>query len=155
MASSPPLSSHPMATAHATGDFSWPEFDRWQAAFAAVEAFPPRWEGLQCAPPAHTREAEAYHLRKLVLFDEWLEMLARRPAVLAHYARQGLRARVARQDERAACPVCDRFNASEVGLGLDAIPPFHPGCRCVLVAMHASPGERRRRAYERPRSRIR
>lgn len=138
-----------------TGDFSWPEFDRWQAAFAAIGVFPPRWEGLRCVPSVHTREAEAYQLRKLVLFDEWLDMLARRPAVLAHYARLGLRARVARQDDRAPCPACDRVNGRGVGPGREAVPPFHPGCRCVLVAVHAEPDERHGRSYERPRSRIR
>lgn len=136
-----------------TQDFSWPEFDRWQAAFAAAKIFPPRWEGLQCVPPAHTREAEAYQLRKLVLFCEWLDLCAHRPAVRAHYARQGIRARVVRQDERAPCPACDPFNARVVGPGLDAMPPFHPGCRCLLVAMRAVPANRRRRSYERPRSR--
>jgi hypothetical protein len=148
----PPLSSRPLVdAAGAMGDFSWPEFDRWQAAFAAAEVFPPCWEGLHCAPPTDTREAEAYRLRKRVLFDEWLDMLARRPAVLAHYARQGLRARVARQDDRAPCPACDPFNAREVGAGREAIPPFHPGCRCVLVASSAG-RERRERSHERPRS---
>lgn len=152
----PPLSSRPpAATAATTEDFAWPEFDRWQAAFAAAHNFPPRWEGLQCAPPAHTPEAEAYQLRKLVMFDEWRDMLARRPAVLAHYARQGVRARVARQDDRAPCPACDPFNAAEAGPGLDAIPPFHPGCRCVLVAVHTRPLQRRERSHERPRPRIR
>jgi hypothetical protein len=121
-----------------TPDFSWPEFDRWQAAFAAAGMFPPRWEGLQRVPRAHTPEAEAYRLGKRVLFDEWLDMLAHRPAVRAHYDGRGIRARVVRQDERAPCPVCDGFNAREVGPGLDAMPPFHPGCRCVLVAMHAA-----------------
>jgi hypothetical protein len=126
-----------------TEDFSWPEFDRWQATFAAIDVFPPRWEGLQCAPPAHTPEAEAYRVRKLILFGEWLDMLARRPAVLAHYARQGMRARVERQDTRTPCPACDPFNTRVVGPGLDAIPPFHPGCRCVLVAMRPAPVNRR------------
>jgi hypothetical protein len=31
-----------------------------------------------------------------------------------------------------------------VGSELEAMPPFHPGCRCVLVAMH--PGYSGRRA---------
>jgi hypothetical protein len=152
----PTLSGRPpVAAAGATGDFSWPEFDRWQAAFAAVDIFPSRWDGLRCAPPPHTPEAEAYFLRKLVLFDEWRDMLARRPALLAHYARHGVRARVARQDEQAPCPACEPFNRCEVGAGPDAMPPFHPGCRCVLVAIHTASVERAPRSRERPRSRIR
>ena len=136
----------------ATADFAWPEFDQWQAAFTAVDAFPPGWEGLRCAPPPHTPEADTYRLRKLVLFDEWQDMRARRPALLAHYARQGMRARVVRQDERAPCPACDPFTAGEVGPELDAMPPFHPGCRCVLVAI---PVARTTRSRERARARPR
>ena len=64
-------------------------------------------------------------------------MLTQRPKVLAHYARQGMRARVERQDQRPPCPACDPLNGREVGPGLAAMPPFHPGCRCVLVAMHS------------------
>ena len=127
-----------------TRDFDWPDFDRWQATFAAAGVFPPRWEGLEHEPPAHTPEAEAYRLRKSHLFQEWLDMLAQRPAILAHYARQGIRARVERQDQRSSCPACDPLNGREVGPELDAMPPFHPGCRCVLVAMH--PGSSSRRA---------
>jgi hypothetical protein len=152
----PPLTRRtPAAPPGLNPGFSWPEFDRWQAAFAALDAFPPRWEELEHAPPAHTPAADAYQLRKLSLFDEWLDLLARRPAVLAHYARQGVRVQVARQDEREPCPVCDPFNAREVGGKLDAMPPFHPGCRCVLVAKRTGRVGQRRRSPERPRSRIR
>jgi hypothetical protein len=143
---SPPVIDAPIGRATTTADFSWPEFDRWQAAFAAAAIWPPGWEGLQCAPPAPTREAEAYRVRKLTLFCEWLDMVARRPAVRAHYARQGIRVQVVRQDERAPCPACDPVHGRELGPELDAMPPFHPGCRCVLVAMHATPVDRRERS---------
>jgi hypothetical protein len=144
----PPLTDRmPTATAPTTPpDFSWPDFDRWQAAFAAAGIFPPRWEGLQRAPSPQTQEAEAYQFRKLALFYEWLDMLARRPTVQQHYARRGIRARVVRQDERAPCPACDRFNAREVRSGIEAMPPFHPGCRCVLMALHEEPASRRTRS---------
>jgi hypothetical protein len=127
-------------------DFSWPDFDRWQAAFAAAGCFPPRWEGLERTPPAHSPEAEEYRLRKFVLFHEWLDMLAQRPVVRAHYARQGIRARVERQDRRPSCPACDPFHGHEVGPDLEGMPPFHPGCRCVLVASHPEPSDRRARS---------
>jgi hypothetical protein len=130
-----------------TPDFRWPDFDRWQAAFAATDVFPARWEGLHRVPPADTPEAETYKLRKLALLSEWLEMLAHRSTVRAHYARQGIRARVVRQDARPPCPACDPFDAREVGRELDAMPPFHPGCRCVLVAMDMVPSRRRARSY--------
>ena len=136
----------PLSTAATRRGVPWPEFDRWQAAFAAADIFPPRWEGLQRVPPPQTREAEEYQLRKLVLFCEWIDMIARRPAVRAHYARQKIRVRVERQDERAPCPVCEPLNAREIGPELDAMPPFHPGCRCVLVAMHRGPVDRRGRS---------
>jgi hypothetical protein len=127
-------------------DFPWPDFDRWQAAYAAAGRFPPRWEGLEHAPPAHTPEAEAYQLRKFVLFQEWLDMVAQRSVIRAHYARKGIRARVERQDQRPSCAACDSFNGREVGGELDEMPPFHPGCRCVLVAMNPGPSRRRPRS---------
>jgi len=117
-------------------DLPWPDFDRWQAAFAAAGLFPPGWEGLERAPLLHSPEAEAYRQRKFVLFREWLDMLANRQVVRAHYARQGLRVRVERQDRQPSCLACDTFNGCEVGAELDAMPPFHPGCRCVLVTLH-------------------
>ena len=137
-----------------TADFAWPDFDRWQAAFAAAHVFPARWEGLHRVPPAHTPEAEAYRLRKLALLVEWLDMLAHRSTVHAHFTRQGIRARVVRQDMRLPCPACEPFNTREVGTEPDTMPPFHPGCRCVLVAIPVEPAGRRRKSYERPRPRI-
>lgn len=134
-------------------DFAWPDFDRWQAAFAAAHVFPARWEGLHRIPPADTPEAEGYRLRKLALLVEWLDMLARRSTVHAHFARQGIRARVVRQDTRLPCPACEPFNTREVGTEPDAMPPFHPGCRCVLVAIPVEPAGRRRKSYERARPR--
>ena len=138
------------AMAPNTLDFAWPDFDHWQAAFAGARLFPARWEGLHRAPPAHTPEAEAYRLRKLGLLVEWLDMLARRSTAHAHFTRQGMRARVVRQDTRLPCPACQPFNAREAGPELDTMPPFHPGCRCVLVAIPVKSAGRRRRSYERP-----
>ena len=134
------------AMATSTPDFTWPDFDRWQAAFAAAHIFPARWEGLHRAPPADTPEAEAYRFRKLGLLAEWLDMVARRSIVHAHFARQGIRARVERQDIRLPCPACEPFNTREVGSKLEAMPPFHPGCRCVLVAIPVKPAGRRRKS---------
>jgi hypothetical protein len=139
-----------MATEARTPDFPWPDFDRWQATFAAAQVFPARWEGLHRVPSSHTPEAEAYRLRKLGLHAEWLDMLDRRSNVRAHFTRQGIRARVARQDMRLPCPACDPLNAREVGAELEAMPPFHPGCRCVLVAIPVKSAGRRRRSYARP-----
>jgi hypothetical protein len=150
----PPQLIERAAMATSTPDFAWPDFDRWQAAFAAARVFPARWEGLHRVPPADTPDAEAYRLRKLALLVEWLDMLARRSTVHAHFVRQGLRARVARQDTRLPCPACEPLNTREVGTGLDTMPPFHPGCRCVLVAIPVAPVGRRRKSYERPRGRI-
>jgi hypothetical protein len=135
------------------GDFSWPDFDRWQVAFDAAGIFPARWAGLERPPAAHSPDAAVYQLQKRALFDEWLDLLAHRAIVQAHYARRGIRARVARQDERTPCPACEPFNAREAGPDLDTMPPFHPGCRCVLVAAHPSPAVPRTRPYERPRPR--
>jgi len=147
---SPRLIEH-AAMATSTPDFAWPDFDRWQAVFAAARLFPARWEGLHRAPPADTPEAEAYRRRKHDLLVEWLDMLARRSTAHAHFTRQGIRTRVARQDTRLPCPACEPFNLREAGITLDAMPPFHPGCRCVLVAIPEEPAGRRRKPYERSR----
>jgi hypothetical protein len=143
-----------MATVASGRDFAWPDFDRWQAFFAAAEIFPARWDGLHVAPPPRTAEAEAYQQRKLALFAEWLDMLAHRTTMLAHFARQGIRARIERQHAGPPCPACDPYQAHEVGSDLNAIPPFHPGCRCVLVAVHTAPVPRPPRTYERGRPRM-
>ena len=132
----------------------WPEFDRWQAAFAAAGAFPARWDGLHAAPPAHAPAALEYRLRKQILMAEWLEMLDRRSAERGRYARRGLRVRAVRQDADRPCPACDPLDARELGPGLDAMPPFHPGCRCVLVAAPAEPAGRRATSSDRLRSRV-
>jgi hypothetical protein len=140
-----------LATVTAGRDFTWPEFDRWQAFFTAADTFPDRWDGLHAAPPPRAPEAADYRQRKLALFAEWLELLSRRPATFAHYARQGIRPRIARQHAGPSCPACDPFDASVVGSDLDPMPPFHPGCRCVLVAVPATPAFRHPRGYERAR----
>jgi hypothetical protein len=142
-----------MATMATVPGFAWPVFDHWQAFFAAAGIFPAAWEGLQVAPAPDTPAAQEYEQRKLLLFSEWVDMLARRPAVLAHYTRQGIRARIVRQHAGLPCLACDPFNMREVSPGSDAIPPFHPGCRCVLLAAHTPRPRRRSKPYERPRAR--
>jgi hypothetical protein len=146
----PALTARTVVVAH---DFSWPDFDRWQAFFTEGGSFPDRWDGLHVPPPHQTPEAEVYRQRKLELFSEWRDLLGHRANTLAHYVRQGMRARIARQHEAQDCPVCDPFNAREVEPRLDTLPPFHPGCRCVVLAVHSAPARRRARAYQRPRSR--
>lgn len=133
----------------ASRGFAWPEFDRWQAFFTAANVFPARWDGLRAVPSPGTPAAGAYHRRKLDLLFDWLDALARRSTVLAHYARQGLVARIERQDTRAPCAACAPFVGRQVESGIEPMPPFHPGCRCLLLAVRP-PGARQRR---RPSSR--
>ena len=134
------------ASASTAPDFRWPDFDRWQAFFAARSVFPDRWDGLHAVPPAETPEAARYRSRKWEMFCEWRDLLAQREVVLAHYARHRVPVRVLRQHAPPACPVCDAFHAREVVAELDALPPYHPGCRCVAVAAHATPARRPVRA---------
>jgi hypothetical protein len=117
--------------------FTWPEFDRWQRIFAASGTFPARWKGLHDAPSSRMSAAAitAYRLRKLDLLLEWLDTLRRGATALHHYTRQGIRARIVQQGDGLRCPVCESFNGHEVSLGSDFMPPIHPGCRCVLLAM--------------------
>src|SRR5262249_57962933 len=73
------------------------------------------------------------------LLLEWLDTLRRGATALHHYTRQGIRARIVQQGDRLRCPVCELFNGREVRRGSDTMPPIHPGCRCVLVALTAVP----------------
>ena len=125
--------------------FTWPEFDRWQGFFAARGAFPIRWDGLHVVPAPQTSPAarSAYRVRKLDLLFEWLDTLVRGAAALGHYTRQGRRARIVRQEDGQRCPVCESFNGHEVRHGRDTVPPIHPGCRCVLMAVTAVPHDER------------
>jgi hypothetical protein len=131
------------ATVTALGDrgFDWPEFDRWQAIFAASATFPARWNGLHDVPSSRTSPAAsvAYRLRKLELLLEWLDSLRRGATALHHYTRQGIRARIVQQGDGLRCSVCESFNGREVRHRGGIMPPIHPGCRCVLMAVTAVP----------------
>lgn len=122
-------------------DFVWPEFDRWQALFAERCEFPALWDHLKVTPPAgaSTETRHAYREHKLRLLLDWLHGLeVTRPQVhvaLARYARRGVRAGIARQGDGAPCPVCDPLNHREVHGTPGEIPPFHPGCRCLVLAI--------------------
>jgi hypothetical protein len=124
-----------------TRGFIWPEFDRWQGIFAASGTFPARWKGLHEVPSSWMSSAAstAYRLRKLDLLLEWLDTLRRGATALHHYTRQGMRARIVQQGDGLRCPVCELHNGCEVRQGSQTIPPIHPGCRCVLMAVTAAP----------------
>src|SRR5713101_4981418 len=113
--------------------------------FAERVTFPARWDGLQVIPPPQTSLAAraAYRLRKLDLLFEWLDTLRRGATALGHYTRQGIRARIVQQEDGLRCPVCESFNGHEVTHGRDTVPPIHPGCRCVLMAVTAAPHDER------------
>lgn len=136
--------------------FTWSAFDRWHAFFSARGAFPARWDGLQVIPTSATSRGVrvAYRQRKLDLLLEWLDVLRRQASELERYTRQGLRVRIVRQEDGHRCPVCDSFNAHEVTYGSDTMPPLHPGCRCVLVAVGPVAPHERTRAHPRHRSRL-
>lgn len=133
-------------------DLHWPEFDRWRKTFAAWGCWPVGWEGLVVAPPAGTLEARVHAQRKRDLYDAWVERIAERAVVLARFARHGVRPRVVRQHAGSRCPACDPFDGREVSPGLDPAPPFHPGCRCVLLAGASASDRRVRRSAGRSRS---
>ena len=126
-------------------DFSWPEFDRWQALFAERWEFPPLWGELKTTPTrrASAESRQAYQEYKLYLLLHWLESLettrAQARAMLARYARQGVRAKIARQADGTPCPVCDPLNHREVRDNGWDLPPFHPGCRCLVLAVTQRP----------------
>ncbi|MBI4561170.1 MAG: hypothetical protein HY724_03920 [Candidatus Rokubacteria bacterium] len=122
-------------------DFGWPEFDRWQAIFAEQWKFPPLWDELKKAPTlrASLEIRHAYQEHKLYLLLHWLQSLettrAQTRTALARYGSRGLRARIARQGDSAPCPVCDPLNHHDVRDNPQNLPPFHPGCRCLVLAI--------------------
>lgn len=123
-------------------DFEWPEFDRWQTLFTRRGAFPPLWDGLEQRPRRGTSlpVQQAYQERKLYLLIDWLHALvATRSAMrtaLTRYAIRGLRAQITRQRADVTCPACDPLNHEHVLHGSRDVPPFHPGCRCLILASH-------------------
>ncbi|MBI4587611.1 MAG: hypothetical protein HY725_02130 [Candidatus Rokubacteria bacterium] len=125
-------------------DFGWPEFDRWQAFFAARWKFPPLWDELKKTPTlrAAPEIRHAYQEQKLYLLLHWLQSLettrAQARTALARYARRGIRGEIARQGDGTPCPVCDPLNHREVKDNHGDLPPFHPGCRCLLLAIAVS-----------------
>lgn len=131
---------HAAALARLGGrDFDWPEFDRWQAFFARRRQFPPLWDELK-RPPTFRAAPEvhrAYRARKLYLFLDWLQCLdttrAELRTALARYAKLGVGARITRQGDGVPCPVCDGLNSREVKGTPRELPPFHPGCRCLIL----------------------
>jgi hypothetical protein len=128
-------------------DFEWPEFDRWHALFTARGHFPPLWDGVERRPGADAPWSawQAYQNRKLYLLIDWLHGLvvtrAEMRAALTRYAVLGLPAEITRQSSEISCPACDRLPDQDIEHDTGEVPPFHPGCRCLILA-----GTARRRA---------
>jgi hypothetical protein len=125
-------------------DFAWPDFDRWQEFFARRRQFPPLWERLEEAPavraPADIHRAYGEH--KLYLLIDWLQGLETTRdevhAARARYAKLGVGGRITRQGVGTPCPACDPFDHREVTGTPAELPPFHPGCRCLLLSSRRS-----------------
>jgi hypothetical protein len=123
-----------------TRQFGWPEFDRWYTIFARHGHFPPLWDGVARPPgPDDSWPAwQAYQSRKLYLLIDWLHGLvvtrAEMRSALARYAVLGLPAEITRQSAEIACPVCDLRIHADIGDAPYSVPPFHPGCRCLILA---------------------
>jgi hypothetical protein len=123
-----------------TRDFEWPEFDRWYGVFARRGHFPPLWDGVARRPCPEDRWPtwQAYRHGKLYLLLDWLHGLvvtrAEMRAALARYAGRGLAAQVTRQSAEVSCPACDTQNNESIGHRAENVPPFHPGCRCLILA---------------------
>lgn len=121
-------------------EFEWPEFDRWHSLFTERGAFPPLWDGLEHRPgrgdPGEARDA--YQKRKCYLLVDWLHGLittrAEMRAALTRYSERGLGAEITRQTIDIGCPACDPLNHGAVRRGAPDVPPFHPGCRCLILA---------------------
>jgi hypothetical protein len=122
-------------------DFEWPEFDHWYSLFAGGGAFPPLWNGLEAVPRRGAPELarRTYRERKLYLLIHWLHALvatrAEVRAALTRYAVRGRGAEIARQSTGITCPACSPRNHERVPRDARSVPPLHPGCRCVIVAI--------------------
>jgi hypothetical protein len=118
-------------------EFAWPEFDRWRAFFAQREKFPPLWDEVKRIPNLRDSPEirDAYRRHKFYLLLDWLQSLQASRSALAHYRERGVRAKITRQGDGARCPACDLFNHREVKDKQEELPPFHPGCRCLVVAI--------------------
>ena len=126
-----------------TRDFEWPEFDRWHALFTRRGHFPPLWEAVarQPCPGDPWPARQAYLDRKLYLLIDWLHGLvvtrAEMRAALTRYAVLGLPSEITRQSPEIVCPACDRLNNEDVLDHPRDLPPFHPGCRCLILTAPA------------------
>jgi hypothetical protein len=126
-------------------EFDWPEFDHWHAVFARQGTFPPLWEGLERPPgrDASSTGRQAYQSRKLFLLIDWLHGLAVTRAeirtALTRYSARGLPAEIARQSAAIACPACDPLDQERVPSDARHLPPYHPGCRCLILASRGMP----------------
>jgi hypothetical protein len=123
-----------------TRDFDWPEFDRWHTVFSRRGHFPPLWDAVarQPGPGDPLPARQAYQSRKLYLLIDWLHGLvvtrAEMRAALVRYTVLGLPARITRQSAEITCPACDLLDNENVGHHPRDVPPFHPGCRCLILA---------------------
>ena len=124
-------------------DFEWPEFDHWYSVFARRGQFPPLWDGVARRPSQDDRWSawQAYQHRKLYLLIDWLHGLAvtrsEMRAALSRYASRGLTAEITRQSAETRCPPCDALNNENAHHHPENVPPFHPGCRCLILAAPA------------------
>jgi hypothetical protein len=126
-----------------TRDFEWPEFDRWHTLFTMRGHFPPLWDGVARRPvpddPWPARRA--YLDRKLYLLIDWLHGLvvtrAEMRAALTRYTVLGLPAEITRQSAEITCPACDLLDSRDALHPPGDVPPFHPGCRCLVLAARA------------------
>lgn len=121
-------------------DFEWPEFDGWHAVFTGRGAFPPLWDGLERrpAPGVSLPVQQVYRERKLRLLIDWLHGLvatrAEMRAALRRYTMRGFQAEITRQSADTLCPACDPLNHENIQSNSGDVPPFHPGCRCLILA---------------------
>ena len=112
-----------MATEAGTPDFPWPDFDRWQATFAAAQVFPARWrastESLRRTPLKRRRTGSA----NSSCMPSGSICLTAAPTC-ARTSPSGDRARVARQDMRLPCPACDPSMRAKWGPSSRRCRPF-------------------------------
>lgn len=116
--------------------YAWPAFEEWMRRFRELGAFPSLWTTFGLDAGGRGRGREVFLFASSALGSWWA---AQRLASLVE-SRQlvdDLQGEIVGPEPSDPCPVCRaraglRFDPAH--LPADAVPPFHPGCGCSIVA---------------------
>jgi hypothetical protein len=116
--------------------YAWPAFEEWGRRFRELGAFPSLWTTLGLAARERERRREVFLFARSAIAS-WCA--AQRLVSLAESRRlvDDLEGEIAGPEPSDPCPVCPSragFRFDPARPPADAVPPFHPGCGCEVVA---------------------